>query len=531
MVKTRFSVVLDSAFRQRNDYVSNTKFVVPSNDASTNEYVNVPIMIFSWISTSNVITGTIVGGSQSTVLLSNQFAMTMRNYYVGCRANLYTGGMVLLESAVITAYDPDVNSITLESAFSNSIVTNTNITISYPSTVQNPYTVQALGYDPLFIFEYTTLYLYNFTRRWIRPIRFINQNGLINLFEPVPLAQYDVNDIFQIRNSLQILQFQLGPFFNSVVEYNLVKGTHAYQVGSYVYIEPDQPVPVGTRQVYQVTQRMDDGGLALRIVEYGGPFGSALYYPLYDPTAPTAPVSSLAEIEVLQMRTVIDAQDDPIPSPENNALYVGAQLFEEFFYYSYIVDGHYIILIDETNPYDLLVDIGSLPLPERQYGFLSKTTVRCSLNVANFSIPDNQVCMNVSLECLILPNQQVRGFNQLLSFFPYVVVKLYNGEASQFSRFGTIISNNRTTTNCQFICPIGNLLNPTIIKFVEVTSPMAQSLKISPYSDLYFEVLLPDGTLLEFENPSLTLFQTLTGSSFSIRNTVACIFTFEIQQP
>lgn len=528
MVKTRFSVVLDSAFRQRSEYPTNTKFVVPSNDVSTNEYVNTPIMIFAWFSLSRFITGTILGGSQSSLLISSAFANGVRNYYVGCLANLYNGAMVLLESSLITAYDPETNTITLQTPFTNSIRVNTNLRISYPDTVQNPYIVQALGYDPEYIFEYSTLYLYNFTKRWIRPIRFINKDGLINLVEPVPLSQYDVNDTFQIRNSLQILQFPLQSFFNSVVEFTVVRGTHDYQVGSYVYIEPDVAIPVGTRQVFQVRQRLDDGQVVLRVVEYGGPFGNQLYYPLYDPLNPTAPVSSLAEIEVIQLRTVIDAEDNPIPSPENNVLYLGAQLYEEFFYYSYVVNGTYIILIDSTNPYELLVDMQNLPLSDRQYGFLSKTTVQCALNVANFSIPDNQVCMQVKLEYLILPNQRVRGFNKLLSFFPYVVVKLYNGDSSQYSRFGTIVSNNRTTANCQFVCPIGNLLNPTIIKFVEVTSDMVQSLKITPYSDLYFEVLLPDGNQLEFEDTTVSFLQTLTGYSFSIRNTVASIFSFSL---
>lgn len=524
MTKTRFSVVVDSAFRLRDQYPQNTKFVVPVNDSAVNDYVNTPIMIFSWFSNINTITGTIIGGSQSALILSTEFAIGVRNYYVGCLVNHYDGGLNLLESSLVAGYDPDTNSVVLDVPFTQSIQTFQDITISYPDSLQNPYIVQALGYDPEFIFEYSTLYLYNFTKRWIRQIRFINRDGLINLMEPIPTDQYNVNDVFQIRNSLQILQFPLTNFFNSIVNYTVEPGTHNYKIGSYVYIEPD--VVSGTRQVFQVKQKTVDCNLILEIVEYGGPFGASSFYPIYDPNDPSAPVQTLAQIRVIQVRTVIDANDNPIPSPENNVIYLGAQLYEEFFYYGYIVHGNYIILIDNTNPYDILVNMADLPIDQRQYGFLSKTTVQCTLNVANFTIPENQICTSVQLEYLILPNQRVKGYNKLLSFFPYVVVKLYNTDASQYSRFGTITSNNTTSANCQFICPIGNLLNPTIIKFVEVTSDMVQTLKISAYQDLYFEVLLPDGTLLEYENLTESFLQTLTSYSFSIRDTVACIFTF-----
>lgn len=525
MTKTRFSVVVDSAFRVRDQYPRNTSFVIPVNDTAVNDYINTPVMIFAWNSISNPLIGTIIGGSQSSLILSSSLSQSRRNYYRGCLASLYDG-VNLLESSLITRYDTENNTIDLEIPFESSIQTYQDIHITYPDSTSNPYTIQTLGYDPEFIFEYSNLYLYNFNKKWIRLIRFINENGLINLVQPIPLADYDVNDIFQIRTSLQILQFPLTSFFNSIVNYTLVAGSHDYKVGSHVYLEPDEIS--GKRQIYQIRQKGLDGSLKLEIIEFGGPFGKELFYPLYDTTDPLVDVLTLAQIQVVLTRTVIDAEKNPIPSPENNVIYLGAQLYEQFFYYSYVVKNQYIILIDATNPYELLVDMESLPIDQRQYGFLSKTTVQCTMNVANLSIPENQVCMNVQLEYLILPNQKVKGYNKLLSFFPYVVVKLYNTDAPQFSRFGTITTNNRVSTNCQFICPIGNLLNPLIIKFVEVTSDMIQTLKISPLQDLYFEVLLPDGSLLEYEDITTSFIETLTSYSFSIRNTVACIFTFSV---
>jgi len=523
MTKTRFSVVLDSAFRLRDQYPRNTNFVVPINDSSRSDYVDTPVMIFAWSSPLYFLTGTIIGGSQSSLILSSSFVHPQPNYYRGCLASLYNGA-VLLESSLITMYDSSKNTISLEVPFTNSIQTFNDIHIDYPNSTVNPYIIQALGYDPEYIFEYSKLYLYNFTKRWIREIRFINNNGLINLVEPIPLSHYSVNDTFQIRTSLQILQFPLTTFYESIVNYRLEPGLHDYKIGSYVHVKPD--ILSGTDQIYQVKQKSTEDVLTLELIEFGGPFGAVQYYPLYDSTDPLAPVETLIQMQVLQTRTVLDGGDNPIPSPENNVLYLGSHLIEEFFYYSYVVDRNYIILIDQTDPYDLLVQMEDLPVDERQYGFLSKTTVQCTMNVANFTIPENQICTSVQLEYLILPNQRVKGYNKLLSFFPYVVVKLYNTDAPQYSRFGTITSNNTTSSNCQFICPIGNLLNPLIIKFVEVTSDMVQTLKISPYQDLYFEVLLPDGTPLEYEDLSISVVKRLADYNFSIRDTVACIFTF-----
>jgi hypothetical protein len=523
MTKTRFSVVVDSAFRVLDQYPNATRFVIPVNDSVTNDYVSTPLMIFRWANPTNTISGTIVAGSQSVLILSDDLQVSLADYYTGCLVSLYNG-LLLLESSLVTKYDPTNNSVTLQTGFTSSIQAFPDIKISYPDSTVNPYIVQATGYNPELIFEYSTLYLYNFTRKWIRPIRFINNYGLINLFEPFPISQYAVDDIFQIRSSLQILQFPIVSYYTSIVKYKIEMGSHFYAVGSYVYTLPD--IPSGTRQLFQVKDKKSDGSLVLLTVEYGGPFGMSLFYPLYDEANPSVPVSALATIQVLQTRTVIDAMENPTPSPRDNVIYLGTQLTGNFLYYSYVVDGRYIILIDDTQPYDLIVDIDILPLNEREYGFLSRETVQCTMNVANFSIPDNQICTTVQLEYLILPNLPVKGVNKLLSFFPYVVVKLYNVDTSQYSRFGTITSNNPATANCQFICPIGNLLNPTIIKFVEVTSDMIQTLKISPYKDLYFEVVLPDGTLLEYEpSPPPSLF---TNSNFSIRDTVACIFTFTI---
>jgi len=517
MMKNRFSVVIDSAFRMREEYPKSTRFVIPVNDSAITKYIKSPISIFSWQQTSRVMMGTVAGGNQSTIILSNNLLNNQENYYVGCQLVLLSSGNPI-ESSMIISYNTIDNSVTVKIPFQNNVQINDDIRIEYPDTKMNPYIIQITGYNATDLFEYGALYLYNFTKKWIRQIVLISSVGLINLKEAVPLSQYDYNDVFEIRTSLQVLQFSLSPtdYGNGVYKYVIENSTHPYQVGSRVYIEPDEIT--GRRQVFLITDIDENNNLTLKTIEYGWSFLNSQYYPLYDMDNMGVDVGTLAKIVVIQTRPMIDVGTNAVPNPQQNVIYLGNDIMSELLYYSYEIQENYIILIDDMFPYDLIINFNV-----SEYGFLERTVLQCAMNVPNFSIPDNQICMTVKLDCLILPNRNVKNYGRLLSFFPYVIVRLYNIEAPQYSRYGNVISNNATSTNAQFICPIGNLLNPTIIKFVEVKSDMVQQLKLSPYQDLLFEVLLPNGDLLEFEDVN-----GVNILHFTIRDTVACLLSFSV---
>lgn len=523
-MKHRFSVVLDSAFRERSVYPLSTRFVVPVNDSATTPYVSTPISIFSWADPFRFRYGTVLGGSQSIITLSDDLSSSTPNYYRGCQLQLFVGGVVL-ESSTIIAYDNIQNVATVSVPFTNSVQANDEIRIAYPDSKSNPYVLQVTGYNPETIFEYESLYLFNNTGNWVREILSISDMGLVNLKDPIPLDAYHYSDILEIRTSPQIVQYPLTSVVNGITKFTVEPGFYDYMVGTIVYIEPDDPV-IGVRQTFRV---MDTNPLTLEILTYGGSFGEQRCYPLIPVNDPSTDPSQLSMLYPLQTRTIIDAGTQFIPNPEQNVLYLGQSIISEFFYFNYEIQGTYIILNDDVYPYEMIIDLDRLGDPSnRWYGFLRKTTVQCQLNIANFSIPDNQVCTVVRLECLVLPNRVVKSYNKLLSFFPYVIVRLYNTEAPQYSKYGNITTNNPASTNAQFICPIGNLLNPTLIKFVEVRSDMEQTLKISPYQDLLFEVLLPDGRVLEFED-EFSLISDIIGSyTFSIRDTVACMLSFII---
>ena len=527
-MKHRFSVVIDSAFRERDLYPLSTKFVVPVNDSVTTPYINSPISIFSWADPVRFRYGNVSGGSQSIITLSENLQSSSPNYYVGCLLELYNGGTVL-ESSTIVAYDNIQNTVKVGVAFTNNIQINDEIRIAYPDSLANPYILQITAYDPISIFEYESLYIFNYTKKWVRQILFISSTGLANLRDPIPTDQYDYSDILEIRTSPQIIQYPLTSVVNGITNYQLQSGTYPYIIGTIVYIEPDDPI-AGVRQTFRIVSKDPaTGSIVLQVLTYGGPFVQSRSYPLIPQDDPTADPGQLTYLYALQTRTIINAGTEFVPSPEQNVLYLGQTIVSEFFYFNYEIQGTYIILIDDVYPYELAIDLDRLEAPGgMSYGFLRKTVVQCALNVANFSIPDNQVCTVVTLDCLILPNRIVKNFNKLLSFFPYVIVRLYNVEAPQYSKYGNITSNNPTSTNAQFICPIGNLLNPTLIKFVEVRSDMEQTLKLSPYQDLLFEVLMPDGRVLEFEDESTSIAAIIGSYTFSIRDTVACLLSFRV---
>ncbi len=523
MKQNKFSLVIDSSFRTKRLYPISTKFQIPINDIVTNEYLNSPLKAFSWANNSFTRIGTIIGGNQQNIILSTNLHIPFPNYYVGCILVLYDSSSNIIESNYIIKYNDTDNIVTLKYPLSSSISTNTVIHIEYPNSLTNPYTIQILGYDEKEIFEYNNIYIYNYSKKWIRQIKVINSLGLANLTEPIPITEYSPQDIFEIRTSPNIAQYPLNNSFESITHYNILPGQFEYEIGSFVYIIPDNG---GKRQIYKViTQNV------LSLVEYGGPFTLQESYPLYPFDEIITNNDILSTLIVLQTSYVIDAEENNIPDASSNVIYFGLStttvfgFVESLVFYNYRIDRQYIIIIDTVVENSLTRP----PIETTEYGFIHRNVVTCSMNVPNWSFPQNPICMKISIDTLILPNLFVKNFNKLLSFFPYVIVRFYNTDAAQYSRYGNIISNNLNSSNAQFICPIGNLQNPDIIRFVEVSSDTIQYLKFDPTQNIYFEVLLPDGTTLEYQdNIQFEYVRNLRPYVFTITDTVACLLSLTI---
>jgi hypothetical protein len=522
MKQNKFSLVIDSSFRTKRLYPISTKFQIPINDIVTNEYLNSPLKAFSWGEPLLNRTGTIVGGNQQNIIISQDLVIQRPNYYVGCMLVLYDSSSNIIESAYIKKYNYNDKSVTLQYPLSSSISTNTVINIVYPNSITNPYTIQILGYDEKNIFEYNNIYIYNYSKKWIRQIKIINSLGLANLTEQIPITEYSPLDIFEIRTSPNIAQYTLNNSFESITNYNILPGTFEYDIGSLVYIIPDSDD--GTRQIFKV-----NGQNVFSVVEYGGPFILQKSYPLYPFDEIISNVQILSKVIVIQTSYVVDGEENNIPDPSNHVIYFSSErtfsFFDSLVFYNYRIDRQYIILIDPLIKDDPIKP----PVLSTEYGFIHRNVVTCSMNVPNWSFPQNPICMKISIDTLILPNLYVKNFNKLLSFFPYVIVRFYNTDAAQYSRYGNIISNNLNSSNAQFICPIGNLQNPEIIRFVEVSSDTIQYLKFDPTQNIYFEVLLPDGTTLEYQDiVDFEYIDDLQPYRFTITDTVACLLSLTI---
>lgn len=114
-------------------------------------------------------------------------------------------------------------------------------------------------------------------------------------------------------------------------------------------------------------------------------------------------------------------------------------------------------------------------------------------------------CYEVILTHLALPNLPVCGFDQLLSFFPYVLVNFGNTtnsseKHSTTNSIGSLISNDPNATNVNFICPIANIRNPRIIQYVTIYSSQRVIMKLNLQDDLRFQVFLPNGNLLSYSD-------------------------------
>lgn len=119
------------------------------------------------------------------------------------------------------------------------------------------------------------------------------------------------------------------------------------------------------------------------------------------------------------------------------------------------------------------------------------------------------VCYKIRLMSLAIPNQQVKGINELPSFFPYLLLELYN--TSVISQSTNILySNNPNTSRCAFVCHIGNPRNQLISNYIVIRTTQYNIVKWSSIGYLHFRILLPNGDPLIFNQTELTEYKVNT---------------------
>jgi hypothetical protein len=152
------------------------------------------------------------------------------------------------------------------------------------------------------------------------------------------------------------------------------------------------------------------------------------------------------------------------------------------------------ITADEVKTINLLYTNSTLPFRFFVIPFFSLFP-----NINAPIIPyQNATCCQVSIVSISLPNLPVCGFDILLSDLPYVLVSLINVNTPNNDSYGTLVSNNPASFSANFVCPIANIRNPNIVKFVVVGSNQKTVFKFTPRNSLRFRVTLPNGELLKY---------------------------------
>jgi hypothetical protein len=497
---TNFCVVLDSYFRDRTLYPRATEYSIPVNDVTAQRVVQLPLLRYTWGTSSRSRDGTVAGGNPKQIFLSDNLAVTTAGFYTGCVLSVSRGGTVLHTTLVIS-YDVSTNSVDLEVPTSfGAYEDGDDVSLVYPDIISQPYVVLLLTYTVHKCSDYVTLYLCNLTQGWARQIRSIDMYGKAVLVVPVPnTTSYD--DVFEVRTTPSIFSHPVTSLHTNVVLQLRLTGKATQNLtGVPVYIEDAN----GDRMEY--TFKSIPGGYAVdTLLSIAGVFTRSVAYTVYV-TSNDEPCGLQAY--VAEQGTVLEYDGlVTVPSPTSHVVYFDT---EPRMYMSYtILSSTYILLMN-----------GGEALPEGNdvsFGVYPTTSSPACLNIPN--VVGAQQCYTIKLESIVLPNRYVKDTGHLLSVYPYVYVSLVN-EQTSLSTLHTM-TNHGVLKHAQFLCSIGNVKNPEVIRFVELKCPYTLSMPFSLMSTLTFQVRTPSGTILEYDDDDEMLTNTLS-------TTVMATFLFKV---
>jgi len=145
--------------------------------------------------------------------------------------------------------------------------------------------------------------------------------------------------------------------------------------------------------------------------------------------------------------------------------------------------------------------------------FSNKVGIRDQFEILSFSVDNHnpfvytgshvsqqqQVCYEIELLNLSLPNKTLSvGAGRRITFYPYVYVEIANVSGASAGMKNTIYSNNPNSSRMVFRAAIDDVPNPNISSFIKVDGDgMVQTLKFRPNDNLRFSVHLPNGQIYE----------------------------------
>jgi len=463
------------------------------------------------------------------------------DYYVGCTLLLFvptsvnqTPGTVpkTFQTALIGAYEPTTNVVKVQTQLDLTFLTEVFTATQTNPTFKNYYVINTsftqgnnlilLGLnsflsddDQNYVSDIslktaptTDMWVQNISKNWITSMYYLNasnRNAFLNNPSSTPLSG-DLLDIYMLRKTDQVFSVQTtgAPIQDILAEAVLEHPGAMYVAGT----------------VYDVYILSSDGtltynGLKLRALTTDASTGAIQTYEWVTRTSTPQGIrlqvgiggSDMAILQVVTTRplavpiSAVDGQRTILYA--NNTLFTvyipiqGQLILRSFAKYDQILYVYgqpgvrtmaYLCLEQYTGD-------GNIPTGTYiQYMSYSRYTIGVVAPVIGYQ---QGVCYKVRLLSLILPNQPVQGINQLPSFFPFVMLQLYNTNMNTSST-NIMYSNNPHTQRVTFFCPVGNPRNQLISTYVVVRSTQENYIKWTSLGSLHIEVVLPDGTPLTY---------------------------------
>lgn len=506
---SQYIMNIDSTYRDRKIYRFSTEFGVivnatPGYNSAANIYSvnNIIYARFQWNGNAtttipnDTITGNFTDFSNLYITLDPTHQSTKLNFYIGCQFVMGSSDV----SSVIIFYDPSKNMITLEDPIADIYYNpaDTSYSIINPSynygndllllgtnlfvnlTQDNVIPLLLLKSGPT-----NSLFIQNVTAGWILPIYKVLNNFRVVTFQD-NMPSYNNGDLFQIRSTSELFVFitTTTNLINSIQTIKIVNGGSGYAVNDLVeVVSLSLPAPVSS--AYFKVLSVDANGSITRLELNNPGEGYTSGEWLLSIAGNTS-----ASIQIVRVQQCIELNNRPpqesdefilyVPSidPIANALFTITSIQGKYVFF----ENTLLATINVNEPIELML--------YRQRG------TGLTMPVVSYKQP---LCYEVSLIHLILPNQPVYGFNVLPTFFPYLMVELYN-TSSVGSNMGLLYSNNPNTEKVSFYCAVGNPRNPLIVSYLIVlSSTQLQTLSWAPTDNFFFRVLLPNGETLKYE--------------------------------
>lgn len=506
---SQYIMNIDSTYRDRKLYAFSTEFGVivnstPGQSSAGNIYSvnNIIYARFQWNGNAtttianDTITGNFTDFSNSQITLDPTHQSSDLNFYIGCQFVMGWSGA----SSVIIFYDPSKNTVTLEDPIADVFYNpaDTSYSIINPSynygndlLLLGSNLFVNLSQDniiPLLLLKSgptNSLYIQNVTAGWVRRIHKVLNNFRVVTFEE-PMPSYQNGDLFQVRSSGELFVFVAASADTpaSVQTIRLESGGSGYAVNDIVEVSSTtQPAPTSPA-FYRVAAVSPTGAIVrLELSDPGAGHTLGLW-------SLQVGGNSTAVIRVLTVQTSVELNSTPPQESEEFILYAPyINPIGEALTTITSIQGRFVFF--DKNP-TIVISPGD-PLELMLY---RPRPTGLNMPLVSYKQP---VCYEVSLIHLILPNQPVYGFDVLPTFFPYLMVELYN-TSSVGSNMGVLYSNNPNTEKVSFYCPVGNPRNPLIVSYLIVlSSTQVQTLSWTPTDNFFFRVILPNGETLKYE--------------------------------